>query len=139
MPILGIIAILVFCYFIAWLFEIIENFFIFMQPLWGFIGDNFFFAMAVILWVFAIFVFIYFKPHPAEKHFIAYKNNQISRQTAIRKISSTMYNPRRDGLSSRRKSKIYERRIKALRKRVNAEKDFIDDLRHYMRAKSALH
>ena len=101
-----------------------------------FIGRNYYLLLALLCFGLAYYVFFRFKPHPAEKHFIAYKNGNITRQMAIKKISSVMYNPTMDGLPSARKSKAYEERIQALRKRVNAETAFIDDLRKYIKAKS---
>ena len=81
-------------------------------------------------------VILYFKPHPAEKHFVAYKKNEISRQQAIERIVGTLYNWRSGGVPPAWKSKIMEKRIHWLNRRVKAEEEFINNLISYMRTKN---
>lgn len=78
---------------------------------------------------------VYFKPHQAEKYFMQYKANRITRQEAIMKIADTMYKPASQELPSVMNSKLTEKRIKALRRRVQAEEAFIHDLKNYIRTK----
>jgi uncharacterized membrane protein len=108
----------------------------FFHSIWSFIGDNFFLFCAFSSLALAGFVFVYFRPHPAEKHFSAYKKDLINRDQAIERIANTMYDYRRDKLPSVRKSRSLERRVQALRRRVKAEEAFINDLINYMRAKA---
>ena len=79
---------------------------------------------------------LWFKPHKAELYFKQYKNNIITRQQAITQITETMYEPTM-GVPPALNSKITEKRLKALRKRVKAEEEFIRDLRDYIRTKES--
>ena len=81
---------------------------------------------------------MYYRPHPSEKHFNAYKKDLITRDQAIERIADTMYNYRRDSLPSERKSRSLARRIQALRKRVKAEEGFLNDLISYIKTKARM-
>lgn len=101
-----------------------------------FILDNYFALLAISCSMMAIIYLILFKPHKAEEYFIQYKNDQLTRYQAIVKISDTMYR-RGSGVPSVISSKLTERRIRALRKRVRAEESFINDLKSYIRTKES--
>jgi hypothetical protein len=109
-----------------------------LATIWGFIEEYFFLFCAVLSLILAGLAYLYFKPHPASKHFDAYKKDLITREQAIEKIANTMYNYRRDRLPSVRKSKSMERRIRWLRKRIKAEEEFINDLISYMKTKARM-
>lgn len=118
--------------FSNWLGEI----FAWVPPLYFWIIDNSYLIAGIICFVGAFLYLIYFKPHKAEKYFIEYKNDRLTRNQAITKIADTMYKTS-TGIPSALNSKLTEKRIKALRKRVQAEESFINDLKSYIRTKES--
>ena len=142
MPIVVIVAIILICAIISIIWDKLDDWFfkhsIFFQSLGQFIGDNFFLFCAVMFLVLAGCAFVYFKPHPAAKHFNALTKEEITRQVAIEKICDTVFNHRRDKIPSPRESKSIHRRIWWLRKRVKAEEDLINDLISYMKTKARI-
>ena len=98
-----------------------------------FIDNNFYIVMSVLCFMSFLFCLVYLKPHQAEKYFIQYKNDRITRDQAITKIANTVHK-HGSGLPSVISSKLTEKRISALRKRVRAEESFINDLKSYIRA-----
>jgi hypothetical protein len=140
LPVLFVIFIVFALIYIIFLFiaNKVEDFFYATSPFWHFCGDNIFLLFAFALLFLAGLSYIYFKPHPAENHFKSYKKGEITRRQAIEDIATTMYNPKRNGIPPVYKSKSIERRIQALRKRVRAEADFIEELIRYLKAKSML-
>jgi hypothetical protein len=99
------------------------------------IGDNIYLIGGLAALIVSAYILIYFKPHPAEKEFEKYQRGLISREAAIKNIANTMYNYKRDNIPSVRTNKKTERQLNALRKRVKAETQFINDLREYIKAK----
>jgi uncharacterized membrane protein len=135
-PLIIIIAILSFIF--SFFYQKIEDFFIATESFWSFLGSNIFMVVGFICFGLAVFVFFYLKPHPAEKHFNSYKEGKISRAKAIELISDEMYDSQRDNIPLAYKSKILEKRIQALRKRIKSETEFMEDLIRYLRRKSEI-
>lgn len=108
------------------------------NPFLFFLWKNFFAIAGLILLGLAVYIFIFYKPHPAEKHIKSYKKGKISRGEAIEKISSTLYNPRKENIPSSISSKIIEKRVQALRRRVKAETGLLEDSIEYFKTKSRL-
>ena len=100
----------------------------------NFIVENYYAISGGMCFLLAGCYLIYFKPHQAEKYFKQYKANRLSKEQAIEKIAETLYRPA-SGLPSVSNSKLTEKRIKALHKRVHAEEAFIHDLKNYIRTK----
>jgi hypothetical protein len=136
--IVAIVMIWLLIKFFAWLNKTTAPIWAFFGHVFTFIFSNYYLLGGLGLLVMAIFVYTYFKPHPAEKHFIAYKKGDLSRPQAIEKIASTMYHPWRDHLPSTYQSRIMTKRVEALRKRVTAEADFMEELIRYIKAKSMI-
>jgi hypothetical protein len=86
----------------------------------------------------AAYVFIFYKPHPATRHIRSYKKGKISRREAIEKISSTLYDHKKEKIPSAISSKIIEKRVQALRKRIKAEEGLLEDSVEYLKAKSRM-
>jgi len=105
---------------------------------WAFLDKNVFKLLAIGCFGLGIYVFIYYKPHSATRYFKAYKKGIISRGEAIEQISNKMYSPKRDKIPPAYQSKILEKRIQSLKKRVNAETEFMEDLIKYIKTKSRL-
>lgn len=105
---------------------------------WLFLWDNIFAVLGIICFGLAVYIFIFYKPHPAEKHIKSYKKGEISRGEAIEKISSTLYNPKKENIPSSISSKIIEKRVQALRKRVKAETGLLEDSIKYFKTKSRI-
>jgi len=133
----GIVIALI-CFVIAFIVEKVEDFFIATASFWGFCGQNILSFCGLGCFVLALFVFVYFKPHPAEKHFKLYKTGKLARGQAIKKIGDTMYSPKQGKTPLAYQSKILEKRINALKKRVKAETSFLEELTKYIIAKSRL-
>lgn len=126
-----VIAVLVIILILIKLAELIEFLAVLIAPFWfGLLGIG---SLAV-----AIFVFIYFKPHQAEKHFESYKKGEITKKQAVEKIVDTMYKPGIDKIPPVYQSKIIEKRINALRKRIKTETSFIEDLIKYIKTRSKI-
>jgi len=107
-----------------------------VQSIHAFLAQNFYLILATACFLSALLYLVYFKPHRAAKFFAQYKNNDISRQQAITKIADTLYKPR-VGVPSVINSKLTEKRVNALRKRIRAEEGFIRDLISYIRVKES--
>jgi hypothetical protein len=142
-PLMGIIiAILAVLAIISITYDKLDDLFFYLSPylasIWGFVEAHFFLFCALTFILFAVVLFVYFRPHPSEKHFNAYKKDLITRDQAIERIANTMYNYRRDPLPSVRKSRSLERRVQALRKRVKAEEAFINDLISYIKTRARM-
>jgi hypothetical protein len=123
---------------LSWLNKVTAPIWAFFGHIFTFISSNGYLFGGLALLLTAIFVYTYFKPHPAEKHFIAYKNGELTRPQAIEKIAGTMHHPWRDRLPSAYQSRILTKRLEALRKRVKAERDFMEELMRYIKAKSMI-
>jgi hypothetical protein len=142
-PLIGCgIAVVVVVYLIGVIFrviaEILVAIYVVFEPVWVLISENYFLIGGLLLWAAAIFIWVYFKPHPAKKYIEAYKSGRVTRRVAIEKIANTMYNPLRDNIPSVQQNKSLERRLKALRSRVNIETEFMEDLIKYMRTKAKI-
>jgi len=122
----------------SWLNKIIAPVWVFFGHIFTFIVSNYYLLGGLAFSLTAVFIYTYFKPHPAEKHFIAYRHGDLTRPQAIEKIAGTMYHPWRDRLPSAYQSRIMTRRMEALRKRVKAEADFMEELIRYIKAKSMI-
>ena len=138
MPFLIIAGIVIIIALIALAVDKIEDFFIYTSSFWAFLGNNIFAFFALLFLFLAVIVLIYFKPHPAEKYFKSYKKGEITRRQAIEDIANTMYNSKTDHVPPAYKSKMLEKRISALRKRVKAETEFIEQLIGYMKTRSMI-
>ncbi len=103
-----------------------------------FIFNNIYFFCCAGCIALAIYISIFLKPHPADKEIRAYKKGEITRQVAIERVAETMYSPQKEGIPPIYKSKIIENRLQALRKRVRAETDFMNDLTNYLKTKSRM-
>lgn len=139
----ALIIIMIVCSVIA---DAYDNLVVYMAPFWQsfghgwhsfsnyvthYMGNNIYLIMGGACVVFSIFHLVYFKPHKAERYFKKYAKNIITRQEAITKIADTLYKPSL-GVPSALNSKLTEKRIMALRKRVKAEEAFIRDLKNYI-------
>lgn len=139
MPIIIGVFIIGFIFWIfAIIFELIENFLIVTEPFWFFLWNNIFIILSLISFCAAGWIFIYYKSHPAQKHFLSYKTGKITRHQAIEKIGSTFYNFKKEGIPSFVKTKILTKRLEYLQKRVRMENDFMEDLIRYIKTKSRL-
>ena len=109
--------------------------------------SNYFSILVSISFIIALGFFIYYSicfylyavvPHPAKKHFRAFKKGEITRQEAKDKIADTMYKPKAGEVPSVYQSRVLEKRIQVLGRRVRAEKEFIEELIDYMKKRSLL-
>jgi hypothetical protein len=141
MPFVALFVILLICYIISEISNCWDDYIFYkISPKWHafalFVDGNFYLAMSILCFLLAVVYLVVFKPHKAQKYFIQYKNNDISRYQAITKIADTMYTPS-SKIPSALNSKLMETRINALRKRVRAEESFINDLKSYIRSKES--
>ena len=113
--------------FIDWEYYII--------PMTKFFKENIYLILAIISIITAAWVFVAYKPHPAEAHVEAYKKGAITRKKAVELVASTMYVPSKK-IPLAIQSKIMTKRITALNRRIKAETEFIEDLVKYLRVES---
>lgn len=98
------------------------------MPFFLFLKGNGFLILGITFLILALLVYLYLKPHPAQKHIEAYKKGKISRHAAVERVAASMYNWRKEGIPSAYQSRIMVRRIAALTKRIKAEKTFVDEV-----------
>ena len=108
------------------------------QAGFAFMDENIFLICSILSFAMGLFVFYFLKPHPAEKHLDSYKKGQITRRMAVESVARTMYKREREGIPRVSKSRGLERRLKALRRRLNVETGFMEDLIKYMKTKARL-
>lgn len=109
-----------------------------LGPFFSLIGENIFLLAGIVCLLLAIFVWKRYQPHPAAKYLEGYQKGEISRQLAIERIADVMYEPARDGIPPAAQSKIMEKRVQALRGRVNEETRFMEDLIENLKTRSTL-
>lgn len=141
MPALIVTAIIIslICFVLAFIFDKIEDLFYLLLPFFVFIGNKIFLVLALFFFGAAAFVYLYFKPHPAEKYIKKYQEGKISRGVAVEKIVGTLYSHNdylQDRIPSVYQSRIVERRLNALKKRVKVENEFMEEIIRYMKIKS---
>lgn len=133
-----VIIITLICYAIGFVVEKIKDLFYISGPLFTFLANNIFAIAGLACFGLAVYVYIFYKPHPATRCIKSYKEGKITRGEAIEKIANTMYNPARDKIPSAYQSKILEKRINALRGRVKAETELMEDVIKYIKTKSRM-
>lgn len=106
----------------------LSSFFDFVSPFFVFIGTNIYLIMGITCLALAGALCVYYKSHPAQKHIEAYKSGKITRETAINRIVESVDFRQYRRVPSAYKSKIMEKRITALTKRIKAEKLFMDEV-----------
>lgn len=113
----------------------IDDLYYAVTPLFYFLGQNIYALAGLFCFGLAVFIFVYYRPHPAEKYLNSYKKGRIQRNEAIALISETMYNPIRDKIPTPYQSKTMQKRLNALRKRIMTESGFINELDQYIKRK----
>lgn len=118
--------------------EIITESALIISPLFDFLIDHIYLIFAILILFLALFSWEYLRENPFEKIYKDYKKGRIRRQEAIVKISKAVYDYKKDPIPSAYKSEIMARRIKSLTKRIKAEKEFIDEITEYIKARARL-
>jgi len=134
--ILFIIAIALLVAFLEWLGQLIGSFFdaVIVPPVL-FVWGNIWLLLGVSSLLASIYYLIVYKPLQAEKLFQKYKDGLLSREEAIEKIADTFYNPVVEGLPSSISTQVRTKRVAALRKRLRAETELMDEIYKNIRSR----
>jgi hypothetical protein len=137
MEIFALLLIIAICVSIG---EAIDDFSHAMRPYMQYLKDHLYLFGGIAFSAAALFVLIYYKPHPVEKHLEAYKQGKLTRAETVEKVLGTMSVNRYPigKVPSATISKIMEKRVRAANRRVKAERELIEELIRYMKAKARI-
>lgn len=120
---------------LKWLCTLVEMFFAgiaYYFIIFGhFLEKNYWMILGISCLVASVLYLIYNKPHRWERIYKQYKKGLITRNQALMRIGDTMYDPY-SPLPSATSSRVNEKRINALSKRLRAETEFVQDLKEYI-------
>ena len=68
----------------------IEDFLIVADPLFTFLFNNIFAIAGLACFGLAVYLYVFYKPHPATRYIKSYKEGKITRGEAIENIANTM-------------------------------------------------